>query len=98
MTALTLISKPDCHLCDVAREIVDAVVADLPDGDVEVRELSILTDAALYEQWWEKIPVVLIDDRLHAHWRLSADRLRTALTDASARPSAPASAPIEESP
>lgn len=80
MTTLTLISKPDCHLCDVAREIVDSVVADLPDDAVEVREQSILEDPALYEQWWEKIPVVLIDDRLHAHWRLSADRLRAALT------------------
>ncbi len=81
MTTLTLISKPDCHLCDVAREIVDNVVAELPDGAVEVEELSIASDPALYEQWWEKIPVVLIDDRLHAHWRLSADRLRDALTD-----------------
>ncbi|KAA9089817.1 glutaredoxin family protein [Microbacterium radiodurans] len=80
MTTLTLISKPDCHLCDVAREIVDAVVSDLPEDAVEVRELSILDDSALYERWWEKIPVVLIDDRLHAHWRLSADRLRAALT------------------
>ena len=25
MTTLTIISKPDCHLCDVAREIVDVV-------------------------------------------------------------------------
>ncbi len=81
MTTLTLISKPDCHLCDVAREIVDTVVADLPDGAVDVQEASILDDPALYEQWWEKIPVVLIDGRLHAHWRLSADRLRTALTE-----------------
>ncbi|SDQ26406.1 glutaredoxin family protein [Microbacterium sp. cf332] len=94
MTTLTLISKPDCHLCDVAREIVDAVVADLPEGsgDVEVVERSILDDATLYEQWWEKIPVVLIDDRLHAHWRLSAERLRTALTEAPDR-----NTPTEES-
>ncbi|MGV9194334.1 glutaredoxin family protein [Microbacterium sp. MC2] len=80
MTTLTLISKPDCHLCDVAREIVETVVADLPEGTVEIEERSILEDAALYDAWWEKIPVVLIDDRLHAHWRLSADRLRAALT------------------
>ncbi len=80
MTALTLISKPDCHLCDVAREIVDNVVADLPEGEVEIEELSISDDAALHAQWWEKIPVVLIDGELHAHWRVSADRLRTALT------------------
>jgi len=82
VTTLTIISKPDCHLCDVAREIVDVVVADLPDADIGITEVSILDDPALYEQWWEKIPVVLIDDRLHAHWRLSADRLRDALTAA----------------
>ncbi|AZS43024.1 hypothetical protein BWL13_00566 [Microbacterium oleivorans] len=80
VTALTLISKPDCHLCDVAREIVDSVVADLPEGQVDVEELSIADDPALYATWWEKIPVVLIDGDLHAHWRLSADRLRTALS------------------
>ena len=80
MTTLTLISKADCHLCDVAREIVESVVAEFDEEAVEVRELSILDDAALYERWWEKIPVVLLDDRLHAHWRLSADRLRAALT------------------
>jgi glutaredoxin len=82
MTTVTLVSKPDCHLCDVAREIVDTVVADLPEGEVEVTEVSILDDAALYEQWWEKIPVVLIDGDLHAHWRLSAERLRDALEEA----------------
>ncbi len=81
VTALTLISKPDCHLCDVAREIVDTVVADLPEGQVDVQELSIADDAELYATWWEKIPVVLIDGDLHAHWRVSADRLRAALTE-----------------
>ncbi|MFF2632963.1 glutaredoxin family protein [Microbacterium sp. NPDC058021] len=81
MTTLTIITKPDCHLCDVAREIVDAVVADFPEDRVEVAEASILDDPALYEQWWEKIPVVLIDGRLHAHWRVSPDRLRAALTE-----------------
>ncbi|MCT9820730.1 glutaredoxin family protein [Microbacterium sp. W1N] len=82
MTTLTIISKPDCHLCDVAREVIETVVADLPDDAVEIEEFSILDDAALYAQWWEKIPVVLVDGRLHAHWRLSPDRLRTALTEA----------------
>ncbi|MCK6067191.1 MULTISPECIES: glutaredoxin family protein [Microbacterium] len=82
MTTLTVIGKPECHLCDVAEEIVEAVVADLPDDvadSVAVERLSILEDAALYERWWEKIPVVLIDGSLHAHWRVSADRLREAL-------------------
>jgi hypothetical protein len=82
MTTVTIIGKPDCHLCDVAHEIVDQVLADLPEeraDEIEIVEASILDDAALYEQWWEKIPVVLIDGHLHAHWRLDAARLRGAL-------------------
>ena len=50
MTALTLIVKPDCHLCDVAEEIVEAVVADLPErvaDDISISRHSILEDAAL---------------------------------------------------
>ena len=86
MTTLTLIGKPDCHLCDVAREIVESVVAELPEDSVVVHEISIADDPTLYALWWEKIPVVLIDDRLHGHWRVSADRLRDALTAASAEP------------
>ncbi|MDY0908732.1 glutaredoxin family protein [Microbacterium sp. CFBP9034] len=79
MTTLTLIGKPDCHLCDVAREVVETVVADLPEDSVEVEELSIADDPALFALWWEKIPVVLIDGTLHGHWRVSPDRLRAAL-------------------
>jgi predicted thioredoxin/glutaredoxin len=85
VTTLTLIGKPDCHLCDVASEIIDAVVAELPDAAaerIEIVESSIQDDPALYELWWEKIPVVLIDGELHAHWRLSPDRLRHALEEA----------------
>jgi len=83
VTTLTLISKPDCHLCDVAREIVESVVSGLPEDHVEVQELSIRDDPALYELWWEKIPVVLIDGAVHGHWRVSPDRLRAALVAAS---------------
>lgn len=79
MTTLTLIGKPDCHLCDVAREVVETVVAELPEDVVEVEELSITGDPELYALWWEKIPVVLIDGKLHGHWRVSPDRLREAL-------------------
>jgi hypothetical protein len=79
MTTLTLIGKADCHLCDVAQEVVETVVAELPEDDVIVEERSILDDPALYAVWWEKIPVVLIDGTLHGHWRVSPERLRAAL-------------------
>jgi hypothetical protein len=85
VTTLTLIGKPDCHLCDVASEIIDTVIADMPEAaaeSIEIVEASIQDDPTLYDLWWEKIPVVLIDGELHAHWRLSADRLRSALEEA----------------
>ena len=87
MITLTLIGKPDCHLCDVASDVVDAVVAELPDAlaeDMEITELSILDDPVLYEKYWEKIPVLLIDGELHGHWRISPDRLRDALAEKAA--------------
>lgn len=87
MTTITLIGKPDCHLCDVAHGVVERVLATLPEDvaeRVDVVEQSIIDDPALYETWWEKIPVVLIDGSLHAHWRVAADRLEAALLDADA--------------
>jgi len=85
---LTLIGKPDCHLCDVAEGVIERVLAELPDraaDRVQLVQTSILDDPALYEQWWEKIPVVLIDGDLHAHWRVAPDRLRDALLAADDR-------------
>ncbi|MGY1551174.1 glutaredoxin family protein [Microbacterium sp. A588] len=82
MTTVTIIGRPGCHLCPTAREIVETVVADLPDevGDrIEIVEKSIDEDAALYELWWEKIPVVLINDEFHAQWRVSPELLRQRL-------------------
>lgn len=82
MTTITVIGKPGCHLCPTALEVVETVVAELPDdtGDrIEIVEQSIEDDPALYELWWEKIPVVLIDGEFHAQWRVSPDRLRERL-------------------
>ena len=82
MPRLTLLGKPGCHLCDEAREVVAGVLADHP--DVAFEELSILDDPALLEAYFEEIPVLLIDDRVHTIWRVDEARLRTALAAASA--------------
>ena len=71
-----LIGKPGCHLCDEARTVVAAVTTELGESFDEV---SILDDAALHEQYWEQIPVVLVDGRQHDFWRVDPDRLRAAL-------------------
>lgn len=82
--SLTLIGKPGCHLCDDAREVIDAVIHDLPGdaGPVVVSERNILEEPALYEQYVEEIPVVLVGGRVHTYWRVDPARLRTALLEA----------------
>ena len=77
---LTLIGKPDCHLCDDARAVVDSVVAELGDeAPVTLEELSILEDAQLNDKYWDEIPVLLIEGRVHGIWRFDAARLRSAI-------------------
>jgi len=82
---LTFVSKPDCHLCDTARDVVDGVVAELgSEASVAIEELSILDHPDLYEKYVEEIPVVLINGRVHNIWRVDPARLKTALLEASA--------------
>jgi glutaredoxin len=82
---LTLLAKPGCHLCDTARDVVAAVLADLPAAaSVTLEELSILDDPQLNERYWDEIPVLLIDGRVHNIWHIDAPRLRLALLEATA--------------
>ena len=79
---LTFVSKPDCHLCEAAREVVDGVVADLgSEASVVVEELSILEHADLYEKYVEEIPVVLLNGKVHNIWRVDPVRLKTAILE-----------------
>ena len=40
---------------------------------------SILEDEALHEQYWEQIPVLLVDGVKHAQWRVKPEKLRAAI-------------------
>ncbi|MGT2425539.1 glutaredoxin family protein [Amnibacterium kyonggiense] len=79
--SLTLIGKPDCHLCDEAREVVARVVRGLAAEGVAVavEERSILDEPDLAVRWHDDVPVVLIGTALHDRWRIDADRLRADL-------------------
>lgn len=80
---LTLLSKPGCHLCDAARDVVTAVAAG-PEfaASVAVTEVSILDDPDLNERYWDEIPVVLINGAVHNIWRVDPARLTEALREA----------------
>jgi glutaredoxin len=75
---VTLYSRPGCHLCEDAREVVERVCADL---ETYFEEVDINTSPELVEAYGEQVPVTLVDGRRHDFWRVDEQRLRAALTD-----------------
>jgi glutaredoxin len=78
---ITLIGKPACHLCEDAEQVVSHVLAQLKLPSVRVESLSIEDDEDLHDEYWEQIPVLLINGKVHNYWRIDADRLTKALKE-----------------
>ena len=55
---LTLYRRPDCHLCDEMRAVVDAVARDVP---FELEEVDVDGDAALAAAYGHEVPVLLVE-------------------------------------
>jgi glutaredoxin len=73
---VTLYGRPGCHLCDDARAVIEAVCAELGESYAEI---SIDDDPELADRFANEIPVTFVDGRQHDFWRVSPDRLRSAL-------------------
>lgn len=69
-------SKPGCHLCEQAREVVAAVCVERGES---YEEVDITGSEALMAEYGEEIPVTFVDGRQHDFWRVDAVRLRGAL-------------------
>jgi Glutaredoxin-like domain (DUF836) len=74
--AITLLSRPGCHLCDDARAVISRVAADL---GVPWEERDITQSQQDLIAYRDMIPVTLIDGVQHDFWRVSEARLRAAL-------------------
>ncbi|TNM69966.1 glutaredoxin family protein [Streptomyces sp. NP160] len=73
---VVLYGRRGCHLCDVAREQVSRACAQAGAG---WREVDVDDDAELVARYSDLVPVVTVDGRHHAHWRVSEQDLLTAL-------------------
>jgi Glutaredoxin-like domain (DUF836) len=73
---ITLLSRPGCHLCDDARAVIDRVAGELGEGFDE-RDITISPEDL--REYWDKIPVTLVDGVQIDFWRVSEARLRAAL-------------------
>ncbi len=74
--AVTLLSRPGCHLCDDARAVISRVAGELGVAWTE-RDITLSEDDL--RAYGEMIPVTLIDGVQHDFWRVSEERLRKAL-------------------
>lgn len=75
MKQLILYSRPGCHLCDEMKLVVSRVVRRMPAGAAEVREIDISSDAVLDDLYGQEIPVLLIDGRKAAKYRVTEQEL-----------------------
>ena len=73
---LLLYSKPGCHLCDLAREMILGLRKEY---DFDLAETDITLDQALFKQYWDKIPVLVIDARTTLTEPIAMADLRRAL-------------------
>lgn len=79
MIALTLYSRPGCHLCDEMKAIVDRVTRSIAEpSTLDVVDISI--DADLESRYGLEIPVLLVNGRKAAKYRVREEELRRLLT------------------
>jgi glutaredoxin len=72
MIALTIYTRPGCHLCDDMKAAIKRVAQASPEP-VMLEEIDISSDPELERRYGEEIPVLLLGNRKIAKYRI-ADR------------------------
>ena len=86
MIALTLYSRPGCHLCEAMKAVIDRVARTIP---LSVEEIDISGDPELEARYGVEIPVLLVDGKKAAKYRVNDTELRRILEGRSGGPSGP---------
>jgi thiol-disulfide isomerase/thioredoxin len=72
---LTIYSRPGCHLCDEMKAVVRRVAESNPLMPVNVIEIDISTDPALEARYGVEIPVLMVDGKKAAKYRIEEEEL-----------------------
>ena len=71
---LTIYSRPGCHLCDAMKTVVERVArAATPPPTIEVVDIS--SDAELESRYGLEIPVLLVNGKKAAKYRVTEEEL-----------------------
>jgi glutaredoxin len=73
---IKILSKPDCHLCEEAKEAIQRVTKRLP---IDLEVINIQNDPELFNQYRYDIPVIFLDDRKIFKHRVDEEKLKKIL-------------------
>ena len=76
MTVVTVYSRKNCHLCDVAIESLETVKSELK---FEIDKIYIDGNTELINKYGEEVPVIHIDGIHHDIFRVDLGRFRSSL-------------------
>jgi hypothetical protein len=74
--ALTIYSRPGCHLCDEMKAVVGRVAQTIP---LSLNEVDISTDPELETRYGLEIPVLFVEGKKAAKYRIREEELARAL-------------------
>jgi glutaredoxin len=76
MSEVTVYTRADCHLCEVAVAEVRAIAAETGSTWTAV---DVDVDPEDRAEYGDRVPVILVDGVEHGYFRVEPDRLRRAL-------------------
>jgi glutaredoxin len=72
MATVTIYSKKECHLCDVAKEELEALQCDF---EFSLKEVDIEQDKLAFEKYKFLIPVIEVDGDIISTYRVNEKKL-----------------------
>ena len=75
-TQVTMYSRRNCHLCEVAKDVVESA---RNEAEFEFEVVFIDGDAGLEKEYGEEVPVTLINGKRHDYFRVDRARFIEAI-------------------
>jgi len=77
MIEVSIYSRSNCHLCDVALEVLEQMQSEF---SFDISKKLIDGDAQLEAEYGESVPVILINNEPHDFFRVDPERFRAAIS------------------
>jgi glutaredoxin len=77
MIEVSIYSRSNCHLCEVALGVLEEMRNEL---DFQITKILIDGNSELEEKYGEQVPVILINNQPHDFFRVDPERFRLALS------------------